>query len=201
MAGNLNSSDQRKLNEAMDQFKSRLATEELLSEKTLKCLEVLSAVSTRVIAGLAHKLVEAATHEGAFSMKAGDRTLTFAPAAGMASDARLKHPRAMYCSQILVLGHTEGQDESTLLDAFRVYPDDKCSDGESTWTCEENSEEFASYVVKLICHHLLDSDFFWPAFSEMPESMRKVPIERNRLQTKTLEKTCIGFECALPQHS
>ncbi|MBX9573133.1 MAG: hypothetical protein K2X77_29820 [Candidatus Obscuribacterales bacterium] len=200
MSASLNSSDKRKLNEAMNQFKSRLETEKLLAIRMSKCIEVLASVCNRIISSLSHELVTTGMPDGVFSMKANERTLSFAAAAGMASDARLKHPRGLYCGQILVLGHTEGQDESTLLDAFRVYPDGHCSDGERSWKCEEHSEEFESYVVDLICHHLLDSDFFWPAFSELPESMRKVPIERNRLQTKSLEKTCIGFECTLPQH-
>ncbi len=200
MSDSLNSTDQRKLNQALEQFKSRLETEKLLAIRISKCNEVLVAICNRIISSLGHELITQGLPNGAFSMKANDRTLSFASAAGMASDARLKHPRGMYCSQVLVLGHTEGQEESTLLDAFRIYPDGDCSDGERSWKCEEDSEEFESYIIDLICHHLLDSDFFWPAFSELPDSMRKVPIERNRVQTQNLEKTCIGFECALPQH-
>lgn len=200
MSANLSSSDQRKLDDAMDRFKSRLETEKLLALRMSKCIEAVATICNRILASLSHEQLQAGMPDGVYSMKANDRTLSFAAAAGMASDARLKHPRGLYCCQILVLGHTEGQEESTLLESFRVYPDGRCSDGERSWKCEAESEEFEGYLVDLICHHLLDSDFFWPAFSEMPESMRKVPIERNRLQTESLDKTCIGFECALPQH-
>lgn len=194
----MNQGNQKRINEALSNFSSRVDTQKLLTMRVRKCIEVMEAICRKIIESLGNEQISMGLPDGIFSMRAGDRTISFAAAAGMASDARLRHPRGFYCCQILVLGHTEGQDESTLLTAFRVYADGTASDGELSWKCEEDSAEFESYLVGVICEHLLDSEFFWPSMSEMPESMRKVPIESNRVQTKQLEKTCIGFECALP---
>lgn len=189
---------QAKLHEAMVRFKDRLEIEKLLAVRLRKCLDVIEVICKKIADSLEHDSIGFSEGKGIFSISANNRVLSFAAATGMASDARLKHPRGLMCCQILVLGHTVGQEESTLLDCFRVYADNTCSDGESTWKVDDDSASFESFLSTLIADHLLDSDFFWPSMAELPESMLKVPISQNKVQAKALEKTCIGFECALP---
>ena len=152
-------SNKAKLNEAIGQFKERVDVEKLLAMRVDKCLDVCEKLSKKIVAELNNEKMIVNSAADAFSIVAHDRVLSFAPAGGMASDARLKHPRGLYCRQILVLGHTLGQEESSLLTGFRVYPDGACSDGDKTWKAEESSKEFESYLMKLKINQLFENNF------------------------------------------
>ncbi|MBX9685487.1 MAG: hypothetical protein K2X27_02220 [Candidatus Obscuribacterales bacterium] len=187
-----------RLKEAAKKLKARIETEKLLSMRLRSCLELTETLCRQIMTSLNDEQLTCEIHDGLINVGAYDRMLTFVPANGIANDARLPRPRGLYCCQVLIFGHLEGQEEGRLLSSFRVYPDGSCTDGENCWKIEAHSIEFLSYLSELIASNLLDCDHSWPPVNEMPDSIKIVPLVRNRIESANLKHNCVGFECDLP---
>jgi hypothetical protein len=185
------------LKESVERFVDREKLSALLAVRIGHCMKAAETICRKICEVAGSDILDCKAEEGVLTISADDRTLTISPAPGSASDAKLLRPRGLYCSQILIFAHLSGQKDSSLLDAFRLYPDGSCSDGEHNWKAQEDSPEFIRYLNDLIRRHLLDCDMYWPAFEDLPGFVRSIPIQDNRLDPERLKRPCIGFECSL----
>jgi hypothetical protein len=185
------------LKESAKKFVERQKLNSLLNTRVSHCLKVIEKICRKISEIAGPDVVDCRAEEDVLIVSAYDRNLTISPAPGAASDARLARPRGLYCSQILVFAHLSGQKDSALLEAFRIYPDGSCSDGEDTWKAQEDCPGFIRYINDLIRRHLLDCDMYWPALEDLPGFVRSIPVHDNRLDQERLKRTCIGFECSL----
>ncbi len=147
---------------AVDRLNERVELERVLSMRMYTCMASIEKILTEIAACPGADLFHCVRDGSEITMSAKDRVVTFAAAAGAASDARLSRPRGINCAQVLIFGHLSGQDEGILLKTFRVYPDGLCSDGEDTWKVEADSAKFVQLLTHIIIHNLIDCDFLWP---------------------------------------
>jgi hypothetical protein len=157
----------------------------------------LEAACQNLVKAADNKLITFEKLDGMVSIVAHDRVLTFTPALGVASDARLHKARGHACNLVLCFLHNVDQEESSLLTSFRVYADGVASDGEHSWKLDNESSGLQMYLTKLVASSLLDCQVYWPDESNLPQFTKTVPVQNNRLDIKPLKKSCIGFECNL----
>ncbi|MBY0357283.1 MAG: hypothetical protein K2W82_04710 [Candidatus Obscuribacterales bacterium] len=186
-----------RLKQAVKHYNDKAELMRLLPMRLQKCMELLFKKIKAIAETVGGEVMSCKLNEETLTVKAYERILTFAPIKGAASDARLQEPRGLYCCQVLIFGHLDGQEESRLLSTFRVYPDGLCSAGDITWKIDDDSLEFTAYVTEIIADHLFGSDLFWPAPDEMPDFIRTIPLQHNKVQAQELKDICVGFECDL----
>lgn len=193
-----NTFNEIKLRDAVKHYREQLDIEKLLAIRLQHCMELGGKICREIADGIGKDLIKFKESDGILLLITRDRILSFAPAGGMASDARLRKPRGLKCRQVLIFGHLEGQAESNLLSTFRVYPDGFCSDGELTWKLDADElSVFANYLLELISSNLLDFEVFWPPTDELPDFIRKITIQENKPQVSQLQNLCIGFDCPI----
>lgn len=188
--------DEDRLNQAVKRYRERIDIDKLLAVRLQHCMELAKKLCDQIAESIGKDLIRCKESDGIITLVTRDRVLSFAPAGGVASDARLRRPLGLACRQVLVFGHLEGQESSTLLSAFRVYADGHCSDGDVTWKLDAvNPDKFGNYLLEVIASNLLDFEVFWPPTDEFPDFIRKITIQENKPEPAQLKNVCVGFEC------
>lgn len=187
-----------RLNEAVKHYRERLDLDKLLAIRMQHCMELTRKLCEQIAQAIGGDLIRCRESEGIITLITKDRVLSFAPAGGIASDARLRRPLGLPCRQVLIFGHIDGQESSKLLCAFRVYADGHCSDGESAWKLDAaDPKRFGNYLTEVIASNLLDFQVFWPPTDEFPDFIRKIAIQENKPEVGQLKNVCVGFECGI----
>jgi hypothetical protein len=182
-------------------FKSVLELEGRLSDSVAGALAVVGEAAVRLVAlsrdASSDKgpVITARISDTSVQITGGGRNVVFAAAHGCAGDQRLLNPRGEMCGQILVFSHLSGEDESTLVDTFRVYDDGNCSDGQFSWSIDAGTEAFMHYLSSIVTNTIFEAKVYWPAVESMPGFIKKIPVVEDELHEESLKRPCIGFDC------
>lgn len=188
-----------RLRESVKNYRERLDVEKLLAIRLQHCMDLAFKLCQQIAGEIGPELIRCKESDGVVILVTQDRVLSFAPAGGVASDARLRRPQGSLCKQVLIFGHLEGDEASTLISSFRIYPNGTCTDGDKSWRLDDKDvEDFADYLIEVISRNLLDFQVFWPPTDEFPDFIKKISIQEDKPEPVQLKKACVGFDCPLP---
>jgi hypothetical protein len=183
--------------QALQRLRNRKQQEALIKSNVQQVYEeLITATNTLLkVADTAEFVMSDTSH--VLSVAANGSTLTVVPVDKIGLDSKLANARGMFCGLILFFLHQEGEEESHLYGALRIYPDGFCSDGNIHWVMSDGADCAVAFMAHTIAETLVNSQFYWSGPDDTEQLAWKLPVVANRADVSALPK-CFGFECALP---
>lgn len=195
--------DQDDFGRSLSGFRDRLDREQAIAELIDQAMSLagdaavnLVAVS-RTLAGGGGPLLTATVAESTVHLRGGNRSVLVCPAPGVGNDSRLEKPRYEDCGQILVFSYLLGADCAELVASLRVYADGVVAYGDDRWLIADGAPGFLFCLADLVKSVIFESDLYWPELENLPDHLKKAPVDKESVSDESLKRPCVGFECSL----
>jgi hypothetical protein len=191
----LDSKAVERFDKALDKMRANMQVQAKLREAIPLCMKSVEAILLELAKRSGGAVGAEMNEDGALSVSANGRTLTFIPAATFAMDSHLHHARCMMSAQVLIFGHSDEERTGVLIGSFRVYTDGVGCNGSSSWRLDNSDGGFFAYLVELVAETLLVPEICWPHNEDFSDEVRFLPLSQGKADAAKLPGSCIGFAC------